>query len=472
MDTYDVVVIGAGPAGFAAAVRSAQLGLKTACVDGWRNRRGEYVLGGACLNAGCIPSKAMLDSSEQYFDLKRRMAGLGIEIDQVRLNLKGMIERKHRIVDELTRDAATVFNKHGVQWIKGLGSLRLNQQVAVHEPVDGTETVIEGKDIIIATGSNARDLAGIHPDGDRVVPPTAALDFDAVPERLGVIGAGVVGIEMGAVWNRLGAEVVLFDAMEDFLFYVDHEVAERALEIFRGQGLDFRLGTRVLSTEVVKGRVHLRCQTGDREETLEFDRVIVAIGRKPCTDGLNAEEIGLYIDERGLLLVDEGCRTNLPHIYAVGDVVHGPMLAHKGAEEGVIAAERIAGGSTELHHETIPWAIYTSPEIAWVGKTEKELNAASRAFRAGLFPLAASGRARTLDATEGVVKILADRDTDQILGVHILAPNASEMIAEAVVAMEFAASAEDLARIVHAHPSISEAVHEAALAVDGRARQV
>lgn len=472
MDKYDVIVIGAGPAGFAAAVRSAQLGRRTACVDGWRNRNGEYVLGGACLQAGCIPSKAMLDSSEQYFDIQRRMAEYGIEIENVRLNLAGMIERKHRIVDDLTRDSAALFEKHGITWIKGIGSLRLNQQVAVREPVEGKDTVIEGTDIIIATGSTARDLSGIEADGDRIVLPGAALDFDEVPGRLGVIGAGAVGVEMGAVWNRLGSEVILLDAMEDFLFYVDHDVAQQALKIFTGQGLDIRLGIRVLSTQVKGQEVILQCQDKNGTSTLTFDKVVVAIGRKPRTDELNAEEIGLYIDVRGLLLVDAGCRTNLPHIYAVGDVVHGPMLAHKGAEEGVIAAERIAGGGTELHHDTIPWAIYTSPEIAWVGKTEKELKSASQPFRSGLFPLAASGRARAMNATDGLVKILADEATDEILGVHILAPNASEMIAEAVVAMEFAASAEDLARIVHAHPSISEAVHEAALDVDDRARQV
>jgi dihydrolipoamide dehydrogenase len=287
-----------------------------------------------------------------------------------------------------------------------------------------------------------------------------------------VIGEGAVGVEMGAVWNRLGSEVVLFDALEDFLFYVDHDVARKALEIFTGQGLDIRLGARVLSTRTKDGKVEVRCQDKKGEHALTFDKAIVAIGRKPRTDELNAEDIGIYIDERGLILVDDACRTNLPHIYAVGDVVHGPMLAHKGAEEGVIAAERIAGGGAVLHHETIPWVIYTSPEVAWVGKTEKELKAASRPFRSGVFPLAASGRARAMNTRDGMVKILADRETDEILGVHILAPNAAEMIAEAVVAMEFAASAEDLARIVHAHPSISEAVHEAALDVEGRARQV
>lgn len=472
MDKYDVIVIGAGPAGFAAAIRSAQLGLKTACVDAWRNRHGEYVLGGACLQAGCIPSKAMLDSSEKYFDIKNKMANLGIEIDNVRLNLQGMIERKHLIVEDLTRDAATLFEKHGITWIKGMAGLLVNQQVAVTEPVDGTETVIEGKDIIIATGSTARRLSGIEPDDDRIVLPRNALDFDEVPERLGVIGAGAVGVEMGAVWNRLGSEVILLEALESFLFYVDHEVAERALEIFVAQGLDIRMSTRVLSAEVRGKEVLVTCQSQAGEETLTFDKVIVATGRKPRTDELNAEDIGLYLDERGLLIVDEGCRTNLPHIYAVGDVVHGPMLAHKGAEEGVIAAERIAGGGAELRHETIPWAIYTSPEIAWVGKTEKELKSASKSFRSGLFPLGSSGRARAMNATDGLVKILADEATDEILGVHILAPNASEMIAEAVVAMEFAASAEDLARIVHAHPSISEAIHQAALDVDNRARQM
>lgn len=386
METYDVIVIGAGPAGFAAAVRSAQLGLKTACVDGWRNRHGDYVLGGACLNAGCIPSKAMLDASGQYFDLKRRMAEYGIEIDNVRLNLEGMINRKHRIVDDLTRDSAELFRKHDITWLRGIGSLRLNQQVVVREPVEGTETVIEGTDIVIATGSTSRDLPGIVADGERIVLPTNALDFDEVPGRLGVIGAGAVGVEMGAVWNRLGSKVVLLDAMEDFLFYVDQDVAEQALKIFTRQGLDIRLGARVLSTAVEGEEVKIACQDKEGERTLTFDKVIVAIGRKPRTDELNAEEIGLYIDERGLLMVDAGCRTNLPHIYAVGDVVHGPMLAHKGAEEGVIAAERIAGGGAELHHDTIPWAIYTSPEIAWVGKTEKELKAASQPYRSGLFP--------------------------------------------------------------------------------------
>ena len=470
MDTLDLVVIGAGPAGYVAAIRAAQLGLSTACVDDYIGKDGAFVLGGTCLNAGCIPSKALLDSSDQYHRLKYRLAEHGIAIDHVGLDLHKMIGRKNEIVRNLTHSVEELFRKHGVTWYKGHGELVDPVHIKVAHPAgEGEEEVLTARNILLATGSSPRELPHVPIDHERIVDTRDALDFEAVPERLGIIGAGVIGVELGSVWKRLGSDVVLLEAMDQFLLFVDEEIAEHARGAFAAQGLDIRLGARVLSARPADDLVAVHFLDEKGEQTLEVDKLIVAVGRRPHTRGLNLEGVGVLTDESGTILVDAHCRTNLPSIFAVGDVVRGPMLAHKGSEEGIMVVERIAGLKTEVNYDAIPWVIYTSPEIAWVGRTEKELKAAARAYNVGTFPLRNNERAQAMSDREGLVKILADRETDQLLGVHIFAATAAEMIAEAVVAMEFDASAEDIARTVHAHPSLSESIKEAALAVDHRA---
>ena len=469
MDTYDVVVIGAGPAGYVAAIRCAQLGLKTACVDDFVGKTGEHTLGGTCLNVGCIPSKALLDSSDHYHALRHTLADHGIRAKGVEMDIPQMIHRKDRIVATLTRGVEGLFKKHKVTWLKGRGQLRDGLQVAIQPPNgEETETIVHGHNIVVAAGSVPRMIPIIPLDRERIVDSSDALDFTEAPDRLGIIGAGVIGLELGSVWKRLGSEVVLLEAMDDFLVFVDEEISQLALKEFADQGLDIRLGTRVLSAECSNEEVIVNYRDASGDQTLVVDKLIVAVGRRPRTQGLGLEDIGVLTDENGAILVNDFCRTNLPGIYAIGDVVRGPMLAHKGSEEGMMVAERIAGQDTHVNYETIPWVVYTQPEIAWVGKTEKELKASARNYATGSFPLSANGRARAMHSMVGTVKIVADAETDEVLGVHIFAPSASEMIAEAVVAMEFAASSEDIARIVHAHPTLSEAVHEAALAVDGR----
>ncbi|MFH0909682.1 MAG: dihydrolipoyl dehydrogenase [bacterium] len=477
MNKYDVVVIGAGPAGYVAAIRCAQLGLTTACVDSWVGKDGKPAPGGTCLNVGCIPSKALLESSEQYAHARHGLEAHGVKVTGVSVDVPAMIARKDRIVRSLNQGVLFLFKKNKVTWVPGLGKLNRGNTVDVH-PAGGPSTslgagsavqTLEAKNIIIATGSAPRDIPNAPVDGRIIVDSTGALEFTDVPEKLGVIGAGVIGLELGSVWKRLGSETVLLEAMDSFLPMVDEQVARAAWKEFSKQGFDIRLGARVLSAKVAKNMVTVNYQDQKGDQTLTFDKLIVAVGRKPVTDPLNTAAVGLELDEGGFIHVDEGCSTNVPGIYAIGDVVRGPMLAHKGSEEGVMVAERIAGEETRVNYECIPWVIYTAPEIAWVGKTEKQLKAAAREFKAGVFPLSASGRAKAMEQTAGLVKVLSDAKTDRIMGVHMMAPNASEMIAEAVVAMEFAASTEDIQRIAHAHPSLSEAFHEAALAVDGRA---
>ncbi|HEY8240692.1 MAG TPA: dihydrolipoyl dehydrogenase [Kiritimatiellia bacterium] len=468
MNKFDVVVIGAGPAGYIAAIRCAQLGLSTACVDKWVGKDGKPAPGGTCLNVGCIPSKALLESSEQYDHALHGLAAHGVKATGVTVDIPAMIGRKDKIVRSLNQGVAYLFKKHKITSLAGTGLLRRGNNVEV-QPVDGSAAqTLEAKHIIIATGSAPRDIPSAPLDGKIVVDSTGALEFTDVPETLGVIGAGVIGLELGSVWKRLGSKVTLLEAMDAFLPMVDEQVAQEAWKEFARQGLDIRLGARVMSAKAAKGKVTVTYQDQKGEQTLTFDKLIVAVGRKPVTEQLNTAEVGLEIDERGFIHVDEHCLTNVPGIYAIGDVVRGPMLAHKGFEEGVMVAERIAGEQSRVNYDTIPWVIYTAPELAWVGKTEKELKSTAREFKAGVFPLSASGRAKAMEKTAGLVKILSDAKNDRILGVHIMAPSASEIIAEAVVAMEFAASTEDLQRIVHAHPSLSEAVHEAALAVDKR----
>jgi dihydrolipoamide dehydrogenase len=465
--TFDVVVIGAGPAGYIAAIRAAQLGLATACIEKWKTPGGQYALGGTCLNVGCIPSKALLESSENYERVLHHFKAHGITASGVKLDLKTMLERKDRIVSRMTGGIAALFKKHKITWLQGHGAFLSG---GTTWRLKAGDEEVEAKHVIVATGSKARHLPGIPADNKLVCDNEGALAFDAVPERLGVIGAGVVGLELGSVWRRLGSKVKLLEALPGFLGAADEAVAQEAWKLFtRAQGLDIELGVKITSVSQSKKSVTVQYDAMDgSSKTLECERLIVSVGRVPNTDGLGAEKVGLKLDAKGFIEVDENCRTALPGVYAVGDVVRGPMLAHKGEDEGVMVAEIIAGQHGHVNYQAIPWVIYTAPEIAWVGATERELKAEGRAYRAGRFPFAYNGRALGREEPEGFVKILADAATDRILGVHCIGSLASELIAEAVMAMEFGASSEDIARICHAHPSMSEVTREAALAVDQR----
>ena len=468
--SYDVVVIGAGPAGYVAAIRAAQLGLKTACVDRWVNKQGDPALGGTCLNVGCIPSKALLESSEHYHELQHGLEEHGITAKSVAIDVPRMIARKDKIVTDLTGGIKQLFKANKIDWLQGRGRLLTGKQVEVTPNGADTpsETVSAGA-VILATGSRPVDIPAARIDRGRIVDSTGALELTEVPKKLGVIGAGVIGIELGSVWRRLGSEVVLLEAQDDFLPLADEQIARESLRQFKKQGLDIRLGARVTSSKATAKQVAVTYQDKKGEHKLTFERLIVAVGRRPNSDNLWASDVELSCDESGFVDVDSQCRTTLPDIYAVGDLVRGPMLAHKGSEEGAAVAEIIAGQATVLNHDTIPSVIYTAPEIAWVGKTEQELKAAGTDYRVGTFPFAANGRARAMEQGAGMVKLVADTKTDRILGGHIVGPMASELIAELVLAMEFGASSEDIARTIHAHPTLSESVHEAALAVDGRA---
>lgn len=464
---YDVVIIGAGPAGYVAAIRCAQLGLNTACVDNWVNPDGEYSLGGTCLNVGCIPSKSLLESSELYSRAQGELADHGIQAKSVTLNLDAMMTRKNQVVSDLTRGIEGLFKSNKVNWIKARGRLLANRRVECVS-ADAT-TIIEGEKIIIATGSSSIDIPAAPLTDDLIVDSTGALAFTEVPKRLGVIGAGVIGLELGSVWNRLGSDVVMLEAQETFLTMTDEQVSRDSLRIFKKQGLDIRLNARLMKTEIKKGQVHVQYQDTDGDRTEIFDKLIVAVGRRPNSDNVFDEEACLLLDERGYIHVNDQCETSLPCIYAIGDVVRGPMLAHKGSEEGVMVAELIAGNFAEVKYELIPSVIYTHPEIAWVGKTEQHLRTAGENYKVGIFPFAANGRARAMGTNDGMVKVLSHGDSDRILGVHIVGPQASEMVAQAVIAMEMEASAEDIGLMTFAHPTLSESLHEAALAVNGNA---
>jgi dihydrolipoamide dehydrogenase len=470
--SFDVVVIGAGPAGYIAAIRCAQLGLATACIDNWKTPKGQYALGGTCLNVGCIPSKALLESSENYDRVLHKFKVHGISASGVKFDLAAMLERKDRIVSKMTGGIAGLFKKNGITWLKGHGRLLgggTTWKVAVAGDAGG-ETV-EAKNVIIATGSKPRQLPGVPVDNQLVCDNEGALAFDAVPARLGVIGAGVIGLELGSVWRRLGSKVKVLEALPEFLGAADTDIAREAWKIFtRDQGLDIELGVSVGKVSVSKKYISIQYTAADSSlKTFECDRLVVSVGREPNTRDLGAEHVGLKVDARGFIEVDKNCRSSLPRIYAIGDVVRGPMLAHKGEEEGVMVAEIIAGQLGHVNYDAIPWVMYTAPEIAWVGRTEQQLKEEGVAYRAGKFPFAYNGRALGRDEPEGFIKMLADAKSDRILGVHALGGQASELIAEAVVAMEFGASSEDIARICHAHPSMSEVMREAALAVDKRA---
>ena len=467
---FDVVVIGGGPGGYIAAIRAAQLGLSVACVDEWKNDKGGPAPGGTCTNVGCIPSKALLQSSEHYEHAGHSFAEHGIGVAGLSLDLAQMLKRKDGIVKQNNDGILYLFKKNKVAFFHGRGSFAKAEGGSYEIKVAGAaEENLTAKHVVLATGSNPRALPGVEFDERLVLSNTGALAIPEVPKKLGVIGAGVIGLEMGSVWRRVGAEVTVLEALPAFLGAVDEQIAKEAQKLLAKQGLAIQLGVKIAKVAVGDNQVTVDYadSKGESKQAV-FDKLIVSIGRIPNTIGLNPEAVGLKLDERGFIAVDDECRTNLPNVWAVGDVVRGPMLAHKAEEEGVAVAERIAGGHGHVNFNTIPWVIYTSPEIAWVGKTEQQLKAEGVAYRAGTFPFMANGRARALGDTSGMVKFLADAKSDEILGVHIVGPMASELIAEAVVAMEFRASSEDIARICHAHPSLSEATKEAALAVDKR----
>ena len=468
--SFDVIVIGGGPGGYIAAIRAAQLGFKVACIDEWKNAAGGPAPGGTCTNVGCIPSKALLQSSEHYEHALHHFADHGISTGAVTMDVAKMVARKDTVVKQNNDGILYLFKKNKVSFFHGRGSFAGAADGGYQIKVTGGQDAeLSAKQVVVATGSSARQLPAAPFDEVNILSNDGALRVGATPKKLGVIGSGVIGLEMGSVWRRLGAEVTVLEAMPTFLAAADESVAKEALKIFTKQGLKIELGVKIGEITTGKKGVSVAYTSAKGEAVkLDVDKLIVSIGRVPNTQGLNAEAVGLKLDDRGAIVVDDECRTNLPGVWAVGDVVRGPMLAHKAEEEGVAVAERIAGQHGHVDFGIIPWVIYTSPEIAWVGRTEQQLKADGVAYKAGQFPFLANGRARALGDTTGFVKILADAKTDEILGVHIIGPMASELIAEAVMAMAFKASAEDIARICHAHPSLSESTKEAALAVDKR----
>jgi len=470
---FDVLVIGGGPGGYIAAIRAAQLGLSSACIESqsYADAKGEVRLGGTCLNVGCIPSKALLQSSELYDQANHAFVMHGISFESLKVDVTTMMRRKDTIVGQLTGGIRGLFKKNKVTLLPGHGKFVAREedlwQVEV-AGVDGSE-IVAARHVIVATGSRARHLPGVAVDNKVICDNVGALSFDAVPRRLGVIGAGVIGLELGSVWKRLGAEVTILEALPDFLGAADQGVATEAWKIFtRKQGLNINLGVKIGKVSQGEKGVSIEYEAGDEAFTLECDKLIVSVGRIPYTEGLGCDDVGLLLDERGRIVVDEHCHSNLENVWAVGDVVPGPMLAHKGMEEGVMVAELIAGQAGHIDYNTVPWVIYTHPEIAWVGKTEQQLKSEGVSYKVGQIPFSANGRALGQGETSGFVKMLADARSDRILGVHIIGSNASELVAEAVVAMEFGASSEDIARICHAHPTLSETMHETALAVDKR----
>ena len=469
---FDVVVIGGGPAGYVAAVRAGQLGLSVACVEGWKNAKGELALGGTCLNVGCIPSKALLESSENYENLQHKFADHGIAVKGIEMDVTRMQSRKEAVVGKMTKGIEFLFRKNKVTWFKGFAKFTGKGEGGYQIEVNGDagKEAIAGKNVIIATGSKARHLPGVPVDNTVICDNEGALAMPAVPKRLGVIGAGVIGLELGSVWRRLGAEVTILEALPAFLAGADEAVSKEALKSFTKQGLKINLGVKIGEIKQDKKGVAIDYTDAEgKPQKLECDKLIVSIGRVPNTDNLGLEAIGLKTNERGMIDVDGHCRTLLNGVYAVGDVVRGPMLAHKGEEEGIMAAELIAGQKGHVNYDAIPWVIYTYPEIAWVGKTEQQLKTEGVAYKTGSFPFAANGRAWGQGEPDGFVKVLADAKTDRILGVHVIHAHASEQIAEAVLAMEFMAASEDVARTSHAHPSLSEVMKEAMLAVEKRA---
>ena len=466
-DSYDVVVIGAGPAGYHAAIRAAQLGMSVACVDKTLDADGNPSLGGTCLNVGCIPSKALLDVSHR-FAATQDYDALGLKIQGIDLDLAGVMQHKEQVVGKLTGGVGMLFSGNGVTPYQGIGTLQSSSEVKVTSH-DGTEQILQAQHVILATGSEPMQIGAAAVDNERIVDSTGALSFTEVPKRLGVIGAGIIGLELGSVWARFGSEVVVLEALEKFLPSADERIARDALRAFSRQGLDIRLGTRVLSSENHGDSVSVTYLVNDEEQTLECDKLIVAVGRAPYSEQLLQGDSPVQLDERGFIFVNDQCETDASNVYAVGDAVRGPMLAHKGMEEGIMVAERIAGFKPEVNYDCVPSVIYTHPEIAWVGETEQALRDTGANYKAGTFSFAANGRALASAEADGIVKVISDAESDRILGVHVFGPQASELIAQAVIAMEFGGTAEDLGLIMFAHPTLSEAVHEAALGVAGHA---
>ncbi|MEX3547887.1 MAG: dihydrolipoyl dehydrogenase [Burkholderia sp.] len=468
---FNVVVIGAGPGGYIAAVRAAQLGKTVACIEKWKNPAGALKLGGTCLNVGCIPSKALLASSEEFEKTSHHLADHGITVGDVKIDTTKMLARKDAIVEKMTGGIEYLFKKNKITWLKGHGKFtgKTDAGVQIEVSGEGDTEIVTAKNVIIATGSKARHLPNLPVDGKIIADNEGALTFDTVPKKLAVIGAGVIGLELGSVWRRLGSEVNVLESLPAFLAAADEAIAKEAAKLLKKQGLDINLGVKIGEVKTSDAGVSIAYTDKDGgAKTLEADRLIVSIGRVPNTDNLGLESIGLKANERGFIDVDDHCRTAVPNVYGIGDVVRGPMLAHKAEDEGVLVAEVIDGQKPHIDYNCIPWVIYTSPEIAWVGKTEQQLKAEGREIKAGKFPFSINGRALGMNAPEGFAKVIADAKTDEVLGVHIISANASDLIAEAVVAMEFKAASEDIARIYHAHPSLSEVLREAALAADKR----
>ncbi|MCZ6500881.1 MAG: dihydrolipoyl dehydrogenase [Gammaproteobacteria bacterium] len=465
---FDVIVIGAGPAGYHAAIRAAQLGLNTACIEKWLDKDDKPAYGGTCLNVGCIPSKALLDASHKFIDAKNHFSEIGIISKELDIDVPKMIARKNMVVSNLTKGVAGLFKANGVTTFEGVAKLHANRSVEFTSHKGDVES-LEADHIVIATGSVPAEIPPCPITDNLIVDSAGALDLDAVPKRMGVIGAGIVGLELGSVWNRLGSKVIVLEALDEFLPLVDAHVAREALKQFKKQGMDIRLGTRVTGTEIKgkKVKVLYSDSEGDKSET--FDKLVVAVGRTPYTEDLLAADSGVTLDERGFIYVNDLCSTDAPGVHAVGDVVRGPMLAHKGMEEGIMVVERIAGKKPLVNYDCVPAVMYTHPEIAWVGRSEQELKANGEKYKTGSFPMAASGRAMAANDTVGLIKVIADEETDRILGVHMIGAHISELIAEAVIAMEFGASAEDLGLTMFAHPTLSEGLHEASLAVAGHA---
>jgi dihydrolipoamide dehydrogenase len=466
-DSFDVIVIGAGPAGYPAAIRAAQNKLSVACIDEWKNHDGTATFGGTCLNAGCIPSKALLESTELYHRLQEEFSVHGIKASGIELDLAQMQKRKSGVVRAMTQGIVALFKAAGVTGLQGHGCLLAGRKVEFTAH-DGSRRTLSARHVVLASGSAPIELRSAPFKSPHIVDSWGALEFETVPKRLGVIGAGVIGLELGSVWRRLGAEVTVLEALPDFLTFADQQLAREALRHLKKQGLDIRLGATVSGATVADGSVSVTYGDAKGEQRLSVDRLVVAIGRRPYTKDLFAADTGVQLDERGFIRVDDHCRTGVENVWAIGDCVRGPMLAHKGKEEGVMVADLIAGRYGEMNYKVIPAVIYTAPEIAWVGLTEEQVKTSGRAYKTGTFPFLASGRARALEQTQGFAKIVAARDDDEILGVHIVGPLAGELIAEAVLAMEYSASSEDLQRTIHAHPTLAEAVHEAALAADKR----
>ena len=466
--SYDVVVIGAGPAGYIAAIRAAQQGKTVACIDEWKNKDGKNAFGGTCLNAGCIPSKALLESSELYHRAGSEFKKHGIKTGEVEMDIAAMQKRRASIVRQLTGGIAGLFKANNVAGLVGHGRLLKGKKVEF-TPVDGDVEIIDAEHVILASGSTPIELPVARFDGESIIDSWDTLELEAVPETLGVVGAGVIGLELGSVWARLGAKVTILEAMDDFLFMADRDVAKVAAADFKKQGLDIKLGAMVSKATVGKNGVTVEYKDKDGEQSIDVDKLVVAVGRRPVTDNLFADDAGIQLDERGFIVVDEECRTRVNGVYAIGDCVRGPMLAHNGSEEGVMVADLICGEIAEMNYDVIPSVLYTNPEIAWTGKTEAQVKESGIAYKTGQFPFMASGRAKAMEQTSGFVKIISAEEDDEILGVHIVGPMAGELIAEAVLALEFSASTEDIQRTIHAHPSLAEAVHEAALAVDGKA---